>query len=71
MITLSGPRPDVVSPTGQPQAIPPVVARIEDDGDGSAPRFYSLQGALLRLPVASDYSGMIHEPAASHPPQTR
>lgn len=55
--TLSGPRPDVVSPTGQPQAIPPVVARIEDDGDGSAPRFYSLQGALLRLPAASDYPG--------------
>ena len=30
-----GPRPDVETPTGQSQAIPPAIARIEDDGDGS------------------------------------
>jgi hypothetical protein len=58
MSVVRGARPDVVTPTGQSQAIPPVVARIEDEGDGAGPRFYSLQGTLLRPPVASDRQKM-------------
>jgi hypothetical protein len=58
MAVLSGTRPDVVTPTGRAQAIPPAIARIEDDGDGSEPRFYNLQGALLRPPTKSDRQKM-------------
>jgi hypothetical protein len=51
---LGGTRPDVVTPTGQSLTIPPAIARIEDDGDGSEPRFYDLQGVLIRVPLKSD-----------------
>jgi hypothetical protein len=48
----------VVSPSGEWQAIPPAVSRIEDDGDGSEPRFYDLQGQLLVPPRKSDRQKM-------------
>jgi hypothetical protein len=58
MSVVNGPRPEVVTPTGQSQAIPPAIARIEDDGDGSGPRFYSLQGTLVRPPALGDRQKM-------------
>jgi hypothetical protein len=54
MKVVSSGRSDVVTPSGMSQAIPPLIARIEDDGDGTAPRFYSLQGTLVRPPTMSD-----------------
>jgi hypothetical protein len=54
MTVLAGARPAVITPTGQPLTIPPVIVRIEDDGDGSEPRLYNLQGALVRPPAKSD-----------------
>jgi len=58
MVVVGGPRPDIVAPTGAMQSIPPVVTRIEDDGDGSEPRFYDAQGRLLRLPTRNDRQKM-------------
>ncbi len=54
MRVISSGRPDVVTPAGNLQAIPPVIARIEDDEDGTGPRFYNLQGSLVRPPTMSD-----------------
>jgi hypothetical protein len=51
---VGGARPDVVTPTGGWRAIPPAIARIDDDGDGEGPRFYSVQGALVRPPAMAD-----------------
>ncbi len=58
MVVVGGTRPDIVAPTGAMQSIPPVVTRIEDDGDGSEPRFYDAQGRLLRLPTRNDRQKM-------------
>jgi hypothetical protein len=58
MAVISSTRPDIVTPTGQSQAIPPAIARIEDDGDGTEARFYNLQGHLLRLPTRQDRQKM-------------
>ena len=51
---VSSGRPDVTTPTGSVQPIPPVIARIEDDEDGSGPRFYSLQGTVVHRPTSAD-----------------
>jgi hypothetical protein len=58
MTVVNGARPDVITPTGQSQAIPAAIARIEDDGDGSGPRFYSAQGTLVRPPALADRQKM-------------
>ena len=58
MVVVGGTRPDIVAPTGAMQSIPPVVARIEDDGDGTEPRFYDVQGHLLRPPTRKDRQKM-------------
>ena len=58
MLVVGRTRSDVVAPTGRLQPIPPLVSRIEDDGDGSEPRLYDLQGALLRPPSKIDRQKM-------------
>ena len=58
MVVVGGARPDIVAPTGTSMSIPPVVTRIEDDGDGTDPRFYDGQGHLLRLPTRKDRQKM-------------
>ena len=58
MSVVNGPRPAVETPTGQWQAIPPAITRIEDDGDGTGPRFYSAQGTIVRPPAAGDRQKM-------------
>jgi hypothetical protein len=58
MVVMGGTRPDVVTPTGESLTIPPAVARIEDDGDGTEPRLYDLQGQLLRPPTKNDRQKM-------------
>jgi hypothetical protein len=58
MMVIGATRSDVVAPNGQFQTIPPTVSRIEDDGDGSEPRFYDLQGGLLRQPAKRDRQKM-------------
>jgi hypothetical protein len=58
MAVIGATRPDVVTPTGESLAIPPAVARIEDDGDGTEPRLYNLQGQLLRSPTKNDRQKM-------------
>jgi len=58
MVVVGGTRPDIVTPTGMSQPIPPVITRIEEDGDGTEPRFYDLQGRLLRLPTRKDRQKM-------------
>ena len=58
MVVVGGTRPDIVTPTGTLQPIPPVITRIEEDGDGTEPRFYDLQGRLLRLPTRKDRQKM-------------
>jgi hypothetical protein len=58
MVVVGGTRPDIVAPTGTSMSIPPVVTRIEDDGDGTEPRFYDVQGHLLRLPTRKDRQKM-------------
>jgi len=52
-VTGSG-RAPFITPTGVAQPVPPVVARIEDDGGEAGPVFYGADGRRLRLPMASD-----------------
>jgi hypothetical protein len=50
MAVLAGPRPPVITPAGKQQEIMPLIARVEDSGDGSGPRFYTRDGKEVRLP---------------------
>jgi hypothetical protein len=54
MRMMSGTRPEIVSPSGTSEAIPPDIVRIEDDGDGTGPRFFTRQGTLVRPPTVKD-----------------
>lgn len=50
MAVLAGVRPPVITPSGKQQEILPVIARVEDDGDGGGPRFYTRDGQEVKLP---------------------
>ncbi len=50
MAVLAGARPPVITPAGKQQEVPPLITRIEDDGDGTGPRFYTRDGKQVNLP---------------------
>jgi hypothetical protein len=52
-VVTSG-RVGVVAPTGKTVPIPPVIGRIEEDDDGTGPRFYTSEGTLVTPPAIAD-----------------
>jgi hypothetical protein len=54
MRVVGGTRPEIVTPSGTSEAIPPDIVRIEDDGDGTGPRFFTRQGTIVRPPTVND-----------------
>jgi hypothetical protein len=50
MSVLAGARPPVITPSGKQQEILPLVTRVEDNGDGTGPRFYTRDGKQVKLP---------------------
>ena len=58
MVVVGGTRPDIVTPTGALQSIPPVVARIEDDGDGTGAEVLRPAGPP---PASADQEGQAED----------
>jgi hypothetical protein len=54
MTFMGATRPEITGPSGAAQSLPPVIVRIEDDGDGEGPRFVTRQGVIVRPPSAAD-----------------
>lgn len=52
-VVTSG-RVGVAAPTGKTLVIPPLISRIEDDEDGTGPRFYTSEGTLVSPPAIGD-----------------
>jgi hypothetical protein len=50
MAVLAGARPPVITPAGKQQEVVPLIARVEDSGDGRGPRFYTRDGKEVTLP---------------------
>ncbi len=54
MTMTSSVRPPVRLLSGAMKVLPPAIVRIEDDGDGTAPRFYDQRDNEIRPPRAAD-----------------